>query len=220
MQKTYTFTTQYLALANFLNWLSDIHNLKADGTVRNEILTLDDTISQRFAIGFPRKTVDNKKPTPFIAVSKREAVWFNNLKWKHAYFREGDRRLYFVSSAIQRDDDRYPDIPSITIAVTTNDIEKLRLLFKEKPQVRIEGRNMWIDEENEIRVDLTDVEFSIPLSKLDSDSLIPSDEIDPEAEPDLSLQKEALGLQQLQDQTPNQDQPRRSRPLQVKPGGL
>ena len=190
------FSTHVIAIGRLMEWLRQGHQVKMDGTVNNRILTLDDSMSQRFAFGFPKRVDNGPKPQPFLGIQRTERAWMHPMQWKGAYVKANDRRLYFVTAAIASNDDRHPDLPSFAIGITVNDPEKLTLLFRERGQPRIEGREMWIDEGVKTRVNFRSTLFSMPLVLLDSKTPIPLDTA--EIEPVESLQTESLHLAQMQ----------------------
>lgn len=192
------FSTQVVAIGRLMEWLRHGHQVRMDGSVNNKILTLDDSLSQRFAIGFPKRVENIAKPFPFIGIQRTERAWMHPMQWKGAYVKEGDRRLYFVTATTPSNDIRHPDIPSFAIAVTVNDSEKLSLLFRDKGARKLEGREMWIDENLSTRINLRSTLFSMPLTFLDSRTPIPldSDDVEPVSTIQSEAQKELQYAQQ------------------------
>jgi hypothetical protein len=170
------YQTHAIALGRLLEWLRQGHTMKMGGAVRENILTLDDSLSQRFALGFPRKTEDVIKPQPFLAIQKTERAWMHPMIWKGAYVRPNDRRLYLLTSAIPSEDEHKPTLPSFALSITVNDADKLQLLFRERSQPKLEGRSMWIDEGQQVHVNLKQTMFSIPLVLLDERTPLPFDD--------------------------------------------
>jgi hypothetical protein len=188
-----SFSTQVIAIGRLFEWLRQSHQIKMDGTVKNKILTLDDSLSQRFAFGFPKKTLSAAKPQPFLGIQRTERIWMHPMQWHHAYVKRNDRKLYLVTSHAVSDDSQFPDIPSFCIAISVNDPDKLSLLFNQKTNQKILGREMWIDDSFVTHVNTNASLFSLPLTMLESNSPIPLDTNDPVDV--ISLQDEAQALQ-------------------------
>jgi hypothetical protein len=162
-----------LALGRMLEWLRQAHQLRIHGTVRESVLTLDDALSQRFAFGFPKRAVQGPKPQPFLGIQRTERAWMHPMQWKGAYVKPNDRRLYLVTATLASEDARNPTIPSFAVGITVNDPEKLNLLFRERAQPKLDGREMWLEDNDTTHINLRQALFSIPLTLLDERSPIP-----------------------------------------------
>lgn len=164
---------QIIAIGRLMEWLRQAHRLKMDGSVRDKVITLDDSLSQRFAIGFPKKTELKAKPQPFLGIQRTERAWMHPMQWSGAYVKQNDRRIYLITKEIISSDARNPTMPSFAIGITVNDPSKLNLLFLERQTPRLEGREMWIDEGGGNHINLKKALFSVPLTLLDSRAPLP-----------------------------------------------
>lgn len=172
-QITSPYDMQIISIGRLMEWLRQAHRLKMDGSVKDRVITLDDSLSQRFAIGYPRKTELKTKPQPFLGIQRTERAWMHPMQWSGAYVKKGDRRIYLLTKELLSDDARNPTIPSFAIGITVNDPAKLNLLFLERETPKLEGREMWIDEGGGNHVNLKNALFSLPLTLLDARTPLP-----------------------------------------------
>lgn len=170
---TSPYAMHVLALGRLLEWLRQAHQLRMDGTVKDSVLTLDDALSQRFAFGFPKRTVHGPKPQPFLGIQRTERAWMHPMQWRGAYVKPNDRRLYLATATLASEDARNPTIPSFAIGITVNDVEKLKLFFRERTQPKLEGREMWLEDNLTTHINLRQALFSIPMTMLDERTPLP-----------------------------------------------
>lgn len=196
------YLTHVLAIARLMEWLRTAHQQHIQGEV-NEAhhLTLGPTLSQRFALGFPRKT-DDGRPQPFLAVQKTERGWVQPMLWKAAFADSDNLLLHLTTESVASDDIQQPTIPAFSLAVSVSDPQKINLLFNESETPTLEGRELWLDESGNSHVNFRRPLFKIPLRRLQPGEPCPLDDLQQFA--GVSLQDQVSLEHQLQMQhTPN-----------------
>lgn len=172
-QSSSPYSMHVIAIARMLEWFAEARKLRFGCAVRDSMITFDDSISQRFALGFPRTHQNKGKNKPFLGIQSTERFWMEPMQWHKAYVIKNKRILYLVTKSLASEDERNENLPCFAVGITVNDADKLLLFFRHSNETYIEGKEMWFNENNEAKVNLRESLFSIPLTLLEADSPLP-----------------------------------------------
>lgn len=160
--------SQVIGVTRFFKWLSDLSNGEQKASSHKNIITLDDSISQRFGLALLRKQIRGKwYNVPSLVAQKPEVDWLNTIVWSKAIVRDKDRRLYLITKSVEANG-TLSDMDAFAIAITVSDYKKLTVLFGDSILDKISCNHMWSDGEG-IRINTKRSLFSIPIEFVDKD---------------------------------------------------
>lgn len=135
--------------------------------VEKQIIYAGPIVSKYFAIGIAKSKLKKISKTPFLACQTSEAMWFSLIKWKTVIIREKDLNIYFITEEVKGDNVDYPDIPQFAFALKMDHTDKINLI---KGFKYLEGREYFIDEENQVKINFHKVLFRLMINVIDEDS--------------------------------------------------
>lgn len=117
--------------------------------------------SRYFALGASK---DRRLKLPFLAIQPNESAWMKLVKWEKAVIKRLDSHLYLISSTVEGDRERFPDVPAFAFAISFDDYAKLALLDSSKI---LDGREYFIDSDGSPRVNRHSSVFKLQLERME-----------------------------------------------------
>ena len=154
-----TYLEHLSGMAALVEWLAEGKRAGIDFDVTPTAVSIPNRASNRFCLGVPRSRRWGRHP--FIAVQRREALFFKLLKIARAVIVRGDNKIHFITKAVRGDQENYPDIPPFVISVSMDSHDKTAMLSSAKS---IQCRGFWFNDMGEIEISIKAVFWSVPIS--------------------------------------------------------
>lgn len=134
--------TNVIGLTNLATWLSRWYKFEKSFKITESSIFVDGILSARFILGVPK----SKKfgTNVFLAIQPEELLWFKNITWSHLAVDYSNNRLHIVSKNIPGCNDKTETLPSFSISILFDSIDKLKFLSE---QSEIDIRQIWYEDD-------------------------------------------------------------------------
>jgi hypothetical protein len=168
VDKAEKYLTHSSGLYGMLSWIKEQEHSGTPVILNNNTIYIHHLTARYFSLAIGRE----KNRKVFLAVQPNESCWIKLIDWSHFVLKENDSHLYIVSKKIEGDENEFPDIPSFSIAIPFDMIEKLDVLKDiqslEGKEFRLENNKIYLNLKTKIIDNLKIVKISQNETHIDS----------------------------------------------------